>query len=70
MGVPGVGVCGQNICYHVAAFVIPPNLICNKKLKFDILTPRDVGVSGQNICCHVAAFVTPFNLICIMTVEF
>ena len=24
-----VGVCRQNICYHVAAFVIPFNLICN-----------------------------------------
>ena len=27
--VVGVGVCGQNICYHVAAFMIPSNLICN-----------------------------------------
>ena len=25
----GVGVCGQNICYHAAAFVILFNLICN-----------------------------------------
>ena len=25
----GGGVCGQNICYHVSAFVIPFNLICN-----------------------------------------
>ena len=25
----GVGVCGQNICYHIAAFVILFNLICN-----------------------------------------
>ena len=25
----GRGVCGQNICYHVAAFVILFNLICN-----------------------------------------
>ena len=25
--IPGE-VCGQNICYHVAAFVIPFNLIC------------------------------------------
>ena len=22
-------ICGQNICYHVTAFVIPFNLICN-----------------------------------------
>ena len=26
------GVCGGNICYHVAAFVIPFNLICNMKM--------------------------------------
>ena len=26
---PVVGVCGQNICYHIAAFEIPFNLICN-----------------------------------------
>ena len=25
----GVGICGQNICYHVSAYVIPFNLICN-----------------------------------------
>ena len=25
----GGGVCEQNICYHVAAFMIPFNLICN-----------------------------------------
>ena len=25
----GWGVCGQNICYYVAAFVIPFNLICD-----------------------------------------
>ena len=25
----GCGVCGLNICYHVAAFVVPSNLICN-----------------------------------------
>ena len=25
----GGGVCGQNICYQVAAFLIPFNLICN-----------------------------------------
>ena len=25
----GGGICGGNICYHVAAFVIPFNLICN-----------------------------------------
>ena len=35
-----VGVCRQNICYHVSTIVIPFNLICNmimffKKLPFD-----------------------------------
>ena len=25
----GVGVCEQSICYHVVAFMIPFNLICN-----------------------------------------
>ena len=40
----GRGICGQNICYHVAALVILFNLICNmthvlKKLNFDLLTP-------------------------------
>ena len=37
------GVGGQNICYHVASFVILFNLICNMtmfwKLNFDLLTP-------------------------------
>ena len=28
----GSGVCVINICYHVVAFVIPFNLICNMKL--------------------------------------
>ena len=27
----GGGSAGKNICYHVAAFVIPFNLICNIK---------------------------------------
>ena len=41
----GGGLCGQNICYHVAAFVILFNLIFNidhvlKKLNFDLVTPR------------------------------
>ena len=36
------GICGQNICYHVSAFMIFLNKICNtclKKLNFDLLTP-------------------------------
>ena len=48
-------VCGQNICYDVAAFVILFNLICNmtifwKKLNFDLLTPSPgSGVSVGKI---------------------
>ena len=54
-------VCRQNICDHVAAFVIPFNEIVLKKLNFDLLTPR-VGEGGgggceQNICYHVATFL-------------
>ena len=44
--VKGEGGCRQRICYHVAAIVIPLNLICNmsvmKRLNFD-LTPRVRG---------------------------
>ena len=58
VGVPLSGVCGQNICYYVAAFMILFNLIC----KMTML--GWVGVSGQNICFHVAAFVILFNFIC------
>ena len=44
-----VGVCGQNICYHVAAFMIPFKLICNiiTFWKSWILTPPPkVGGGG------------------------
>ena len=52
------GVCGQNICYNVAAFLIPFNLICNMTVFLK---------SEHNIICyHVSAFVITFNLICIM----
>ena len=71
-------ICGQIICYHVSAFVIPFNLICIMiiyfKLNFDLLTPtqRSAGGGGgvcrQNIWFHVAAFVILFNLICYMTI--
>ena len=54
--VSGGGVCWQNICYHVAAFVIPFNLICNmtifwKKLNSDLLTPSPGSgrICGQNM---------------------
>ena len=48
----GDGVCKQNICYHVAAFVIPFNLIFQhdivlKKLNFDLLTPSIRGIGGS-----------------------
>ena len=32
MCVGGGGLCRQNICYHVAAYLIPFNLICNMTL--------------------------------------
>ena len=71
-------VCGQNICYHVAASVVSFNLICNmttfrkiyRLYKFDIW-PHPLGqgcVCGQNICYHVAASVFSFNLICNKTI--
>ena len=58
------GICGQNICYHVAAI--------RDSIQFDLLTPS-LGFLGerfceQNMCCHVAAFVILFNLICTMTI--
>ena len=41
--------CWQNIRYHIAAYAIPFNLICNMtmfcKFEFDLLTPR-VGGEG------------------------
>ena len=57
------GGCGQNICYHVTAFVIAFNFICNMTmfLKSWILTfwppgSGGGGVCGHNICYHVACF--------------
>ena len=65
-------VCGQNICYHVAASVVSFNLICNittfRKIYSLTFWPHYLGqgcVCGQNICYHVAA---SFNLICNMTI--
>ena len=64
----GGAVCRQNICNHVAAFVIPFNLICMKKFNFDLLTPwEDRGRGGggggggcrQNISYHVSTFRDP-----------
>ena len=67
----------QNICYHVAAYRILFNLICDmtvfwlKKLNFDHLTPSlgswGRGGLGANIYYHVAAFVILLKLICNMS---
>ena len=68
-------VCGQNICYHVAASVVSFNLISNRTTftKIYSLTawphPLCQGcVCGQNICYHLAASVISFNLMCNMTI--
>ena len=68
-------VCGQNICYHIAASVVSFNLICNmttfRKRYSLTFWPHPLGrgcVCGQNICYHVAASVVSFNLICNMTI--
>ena len=73
----GRGVCGQNICYHVAALLILLNLICiwpcSEKVEFWTTDPIPRvwgGVFSQNICYHVATFLflILYNLICNMTV--
>ena len=70
----GGGLREENICYHVAAYLIPFNLICNMtfwkrwKLTFwPYPLGKGMGFWGQNICNNVAAFVIPFNLIYNMT---
>ena len=64
------------MCLHVAAFVIPFNLIYNMTMfqkvefrPFD-LTSRGggEGVCRQNIRYHVSAFVNKFSLISNMTI--
>ena len=73
--VGGEGVCGKNICYHVRAFVIPYNLICDMTMfwKSWIMTfwPHPIwsgaglGLGGSVDLIyyhHVAAFVVPLNL--------
>ena len=69
----GVGICGQNICYHVVTFMVPFNLICNMtmSLKKSILTllPHSIVRGGggwfcvQNISYRVAEVMIPFNMI-------
>ena len=46
----GGGVCGQNICYHVAAYVILFNLLCSmlKKLNSDLI-PWGGGGGGGSV---------------------
>ena len=68
-------VCGQNICYHVAASVVSFNLICKmttfRKIYSLTFWPQPLGrgcVCGQNICYHVAASIVSFNLICNITI--
>ena len=50
LGCGDSGVCGQNICFHVSALVIPFNLICIMiiyfKLYFDLLTPTPRSGGG------------------------
>ena len=51
LGEGGRGICGQNICYHVAPFVIPilfdmQHDLVRKKLNYDLFTqsPGSWGV--------------------------
>ena len=67
--VRGVGVCGQDICYDVAAFVIPFNLICNMTMfwKSWILTfwPQPLGQwSGVSGCSLQGKYLLPCCCIC------
>ena len=64
--------CGQNVCYHIAAFPIPFNLIWNMTMFCkSYIWPFDPRVGGrgrgQNICYHFTALAITFNLICNMT---
>ena len=45
-----VRICGQNICYHVVAFVIPLHDHALKILNFDLLTsPKGLGWEGLGL---------------------
>ena len=70
--------CGQNICYHVTAFMIAFNFIGNmtmfwKRWILNFWPPGSGGGGGGSAriifatMLHVAAPVIPFNLICNMT---
>ena len=61
------------MCLHVAAFVIPFNLINTmttfRKVNFDLThLSRGGGICRQTVCYHVAENVIPLNLICNMTI--
>ena len=58
----------ENICYHVAAFVIPFKLICNmtmfcfEKVNFDILTtPPGSGGGRRGFACKIYATTFPHS---------
>ena len=68
------GIFRKYICYHVAAFVIPFNLICimtmfwkSWALTFWPNPQGRVGSAGKDIYYHVVACVIPLNLICNIT---
>ena len=61
-----VGVCGSNICYHVATCTIHFNLICNMTMFWKSFE-KVFGVCGQNMYYQVAACIIPFYLIHNMT---
>ena len=62
---PGFGVCRQNICYKVAAFVIRFNLICNSYEKSWILTfdPHGRGGGGGLRAKYLLPCCSWFHLI-------
>ena len=61
-------VCGQNICYHVAASVVSFNLICNMTIfwKSLILTTAPPPKSTQQ--AQTQAFKLKFHLICFISI--
>ena len=61
------GICGQNICYHVSAFMVFFNKICNtclKKLNFDLLTPSPGPEGGGVSWALQAKYLVPCCCIC------
>ena len=63
------GVWGQNICYHVSAFVILFDMQSDhvlKKLNFDLLIPGSGDGGKRGFVGKIFAFMIPLNLICKM----